>query len=229
MNRVTGGAVARGRGYPLPLKYADPPRERGKKPYIHKKLISPRIGTIYIIETHRLGWTHARACQAVLTMYKRLAASIILAISALLFIPGCGSLGLGGWFSRMDEGSRIVRTAKKYQGVPYRYGGETPRGFDCSGYVMYVYKLNGILLPRSVRAQYRAGRPIGIRQARPGDLVFFRTSRKRRLSHVGIYMGDRRFIHAPRTGKRVTVADMRNPYWKKRYIGAVTFIRREMM
>ncbi len=141
-------------------------------------------------------------------------------------LTGCASTG---WFTRMDQGSRIVRTAEKYRGVPYRYGGESPRGFDCSGYVMYVYKKNGILLPRSVKGQYHAGRPVRLGQAKPGDLVFFRTSKKRRLSHVGIYMGGRRFIHAPSSGKRVTSTDMRNPYWKKRYAGAVTFMRREMM
>jgi len=117
-----------------------------------------------------------------------------------------------------------VRTAQKYLGERYRHGGDTPGGFDCSGYVMYVYEKNGILLPRSVEHQYKAGRRIRMGQAKPGDLVFFRTSRKKRLSHVGIYMGGRRFIHAPRSGKRVSYADMRNPYWKKRYVGTVTFI-----
>jgi cell wall-associated NlpC family hydrolase len=129
----------------------------------------------------------------------------------------------------MDQRSRIVRTAERYKGVPYRFGGATPQGFDCSGYVMFVYKQNGILLPRSVGGQFNAGKRIGFRQAEPGDLVFFKTSRKHRLSHVGIYMGDRQFIHAPRTGKKVSYADMGKPYWKKRYIGTVTFMRRSMM
>jgi len=123
------------------------------------------------------------------------------------------------------EGDRgmIVRTAKRYIGVRYRSGGTTPSGFDCSGYVMYVYKKNRIAVPRTVREQYRHGNPVSLRMARPGDLVFFHTTR-RRYSHVGIYLGGYRFIHAPRTGRRVSCADIRNSYWKKRYIGAVSYI-----
>jgi cell wall-associated NlpC family hydrolase len=161
-------------------------------------------------------------------MKHRFPVTTMLLLFLVSFLSGCG-LHRGGWFYRMDERSRIVRTAERYRGVPYRYGGSTPQGFDCSCYVMYVYQQNGILLPRSVGGQYNAGMPIRLGRAEPGDLVFFRTSRKRRFSHVGIYMGDRQFIHAPRTGKKVSYADMRKPYWKKRYIGAVTFMRKNMM
>ncbi|OHD65548.1 MAG: hypothetical protein A2176_03070 [Spirochaetes bacterium RBG_13_51_14] len=129
-----------------------------------------------------------------------------------------------GWFYNKNERDRIVRTAERYLGVRYKRGGATPRGFDCSGYVMYVYQRNGILLPRSVVRQYKAGKKIGLERVKPGDLLFFRTSRKRRLSHVGIYCGDDRFIHAPRSGKKVSFADMDKAYWRKRYIGAVTFM-----
>ena len=119
-------------------------------------------------------------------------------------------------------GNGIVRTAKRYQGVPYRMGGSSPRGFDCSGYVMYIYGKHHIPLPRTAEAQFYHGRAISLSRARPGDLVFFQTSR-RRYSHVGIYIGGGRFIHAPSTGKRVSVTEMKNPYWKKRYRGAVTY------
>jgi cell wall-associated NlpC family hydrolase len=139
----------------------------------------------------------------------------------LMFLVSCLPGGYRGY--RGDRG-RIVKTAQHYLGVNYRHGGTTPRGFDCSGYVMYVYQKNGILLPRSVESQYGAGRHIRYRRAEPGDLVFFKTSRGRRISHVGIYVGSGRFIHAPRTGKQVSYADMRMPYWKKRYRGAVTFM-----
>ncbi len=148
---------------------------------------------------------------------------IIIVLFLFSCFSGCGFYRHGRYYHKGERG-KIVRTAQRYLGVRYRYGGATPRGFDCSGYVMYVYEKNGILLPRSVGSQYKAGRRIRTRQAKPGDLVFFKTSRKKRLSHVGIYMGGRRFIHAPRSGKRVSYADMRNPYWRKRYIGAVTFI-----
>jgi cell wall-associated NlpC family hydrolase len=93
---------------------------------------------------------------------------------------------------------------------------------------MYVYRQNGILLPRQVDSQYDAGIHIRLRQVQPGDLVFFRTSHYR-LSHVGIYMGNNRFIHAPSSGKRVSYADMGKPYWKKRYRGAVTFMRNDRL
>jgi cell wall-associated NlpC family hydrolase len=139
------------------------------------------------------------------------------------FVPGCAYSWHGQFYSKGERG-RIVRTAQRYVGVQYRHGGAAPSGFDCSGYVMYVYEKNGILLPRSVQNQFRAGRHIRFRQAKPGDLVFFKTSRGKKLSHVGIYLGGRTFVHAPRTGKKVSYADMGKPYWKKRYIGAVTFI-----
>jgi cell wall-associated NlpC family hydrolase len=128
-----------------------------------------------------------------------------------------------GWYYDKDEGTTIVRTAKRYLGTRYRKGGSSPAGFDCSGYVMYVYKRNGILLPRTAKSQFFAGRKIARGRVRPGDLLFFKTTRKR-YSHVGIYVGEHRFIHSPRTGKRVSYADMDKPYWKRRYIGAVTFI-----
>jgi gamma-D-glutamyl-L-lysine dipeptidyl-peptidase len=155
------------------------------------------------------------------TIFPKFFTIFVLTISC---VPGCGFYR-NGWIYTKDGRGRIVRTAERYIGTPYRHGGTTPRGFDCSGYVMYVYRQNGILLPREVGGQYDAGKHIGINQVQPGDLVFFRTSRHRRLSHVGIYMGDNRFIHAPSSGKRVTYADMGKPYWKKRYRGAVTFIR----
>ncbi|HOP63558.1 MAG TPA: C40 family peptidase [Spirochaetota bacterium] len=116
----------------------------------------------------------------------------------------------------------IVKTARKYIGVKYKFGGESPAGFDCSGYSRYVYKKNGLLLPHSAQQQYARGKRIGIRKARPGDLVFFRISGWK-ISHVGIYMGDYTFLHAPRRGKRVSYEDIRKNYWRKRYAGTVTY------
>jgi cell wall-associated NlpC family hydrolase len=148
---------------------------------------------------------------------------IIMVLLLAAAVPGCGYSWHGQMYGTGERG-RIVRTAQRYLGVQYRHGGATPSGFDCSGYVMYVYEKNGILLPRSVQSQYQVGKRIRFTQAKPGDLVFFRTSQKNKLSHVGIYLGGKQFIHAPRTGKKVSYADMGKPYWKKRYIGAVTFI-----
>jgi len=117
----------------------------------------------------------------------------------------------------------IMGTARRYLGVPYRYGGDTPRGFDCSGFVMYVFRKNGYPMPRDAVSQYREGRKVSLREARPGDLVFFNTSGAKRFSHVGIYAGRGKFIHAPSSGKRVSVASLDNRYWKRRYLGAVSY------
>jgi len=116
----------------------------------------------------------------------------------------------------------VVKTAEKYLGVRYRFGGNDPSGFDCSGFSSYVYKLNGLLLPHSAQQQFANGRRIGIRKAKPGDLVFFRISGWK-ISHVAIYMGDYRFIHAPSRGKNVSFDDIRKDYWRKRYAGTVTY------
>lgn len=116
----------------------------------------------------------------------------------------------------------LVKTAEKYLGVRYRFGGDNPSGFDCSGFSSYVYKLNGLLLPHSAQQQFANGKRIGIRKAKPGDLVFFRISGWK-ISHVAIYMGDYRFIHAPSRGKNVSFDDIRKDYWRKRYAGTVTY------
>ena len=116
----------------------------------------------------------------------------------------------------------IVKTAEKYLGVRYKFGGMDPKGFDCSGYSSYVYKVNGYLIPHSAQQQFANGRRIGIKKAKPGDLVFFRTSGWK-ISHVAIYMGDYKFIHAPSRGKSVSFDDIRKDYWRKRYAGTVTY------
>jgi cell wall-associated NlpC family hydrolase len=97
-------------------------------------------------------------------------------------------------------GQRAVRIAAAELGVPYRYGGSSPSGFDCSGLVAYVYARLGIQLPHNAAAQYGYGRPVDRRDLRPGDLVFFHG-----LGHVGLYIGRGRMIHAPQTGERVSI------------------------
>ena len=140
----------------------------------------------------------------------------------MLFFSAC-TPGKHHRFPGHYYGQQIVSTAERYIGVPYRAGGTTPRGFDCSGFVQYVYRQNGIELPRSAEDQFRMGRRISVHAARPGDLVFFRTS-GRRISHVGIYNGNGRFIHAPSTGGHVEYASMDNIYWNRRVVGAATWM-----
>jgi cell wall-associated NlpC family hydrolase len=125
----------------------------------------------------------------------------------------------------LHAGSAIVNIAKEYLGVPYRYGGKNPKeGFDCSGFTGFVYREAGYgELARSADGQYDTLHPVSPPQ--PGDLLFFKIKGDR-ISHVGIYAGDLKFIHAPRTGKSVSYADLRNPYWKKRYAGARSLFAR---
>lgn len=122
----------------------------------------------------------------------------------------------------------LVGTARDFLGIPYRWGGESAEdGFDCSGLTMTVYKMNGLNLPRSSRAQYLVGSPVGREELRPGDLVFFATSGRSEVSHVGIYAGNGTFIHAPGQGKSIQQTSLRNGYYDGVYVGARTYLRRD--
>ncbi len=122
-----------------------------------------------------------------------------------------------------DKASDMVLSAMNFLGVPYRRGGNSAdNGFDCSGFTRHVFEMSlGLVLPR--RADEQAGAPglkkIKREELKPGDLVFFNTL-KRTFSHVGIYIGEGKFIHAPRAGGEVRVEDMRYAYWSKRFTGA---------
>ncbi len=122
-----------------------------------------------------------------------------------------------------DKASDMVLTAMNFLGVPYRRGGSSAeRGFDCSGFTRHVFEMSvGLVLPRRVDEQATAPGLIKVKreELKPGDLVFFNTL-KRTFSHVGIYVGDGKFIHSPRTGGEVRVEDMRFTYWAKRFTGA---------
>ncbi|HEX9810975.1 MAG TPA: C40 family peptidase [Burkholderiales bacterium] len=111
-------------------------------------------------------------------------------------------------------GSRAAQHALDMQGKPYRYGGNTPRGFDCSGLVQYSYSLAGIDLPRSTEGLWKYSSAIATRNLQPGDLLFFNQEGKR-SSHVAIYVGRERFVHAPSTGKRVSIGNLDSAYWRR--------------
>lgn len=111
----------------------------------------------------------------------------------------------------------VLEIAQGLLGTPYRYGGISPRsGFDCSGFVYYTHQQLGLSLPRTSADQFRHTRPVARQQLRPGDLVFFQT-RRGRINHVGIYMGDNQFIHAPGKGKSISVTTLDHPYWEPRF------------
>lgn len=119
----------------------------------------------------------------------------------------------------------LVATARRFLGVPYCWGGESAKsGFDCSGLTMVTYRLNGLKLPRNSRLQFAVGTPVPRSELRRGDLVFFATSGGRRVSHVGIYIGNGKFIHAPRQGKNVRIASLSSRYFSKTYVGGRTYL-----
>ncbi len=120
-----------------------------------------------------------------------------------------------------NQASDLVFNAMGFLGVPYRRGGSSVEtGFDCSGFVQSIYEQTvGLALPRRAREQAEATQTIDKRDLQPGDLVFFNTM-KRAFSHVGIYVGDGKFIHAPKPGAQVRVDDMAGSYWVRRFDGA---------
>lgn len=118
-----------------------------------------------------------------------------------------------------SRNSGLIRMALSYRGAPYRYGASNGRSFDCSGFTSYIYRKQGISLPHNAAAQFQRGRSVAKSHLQAGDLVFFRT-RGRRISHVGIYIGNSQFVHASSGGGRVRVDTIASGYYQKRYAGA---------
>ena len=117
-------------------------------------------------------------------------------------------------------GRTITAQAQKQIGVPYRWGGESPRsGFDCSGLVQWIFARYGFNLPREAKDQVRIGNPVARRDLQPGDLIFFQTG-WHGISHVGIYCGSDQFVHAPATGKNVCLESLKTQYWARRFRAA---------
>ncbi len=113
----------------------------------------------------------------------------------------------------------LTQTALSLRGVPYRDGGSDQSGFDCSGFIQYVFARNGLQLPREVKDQYRLGRRIRSSEIAAGDLVFFHTTASR-VSHVGIAIDRDQFVHAPSSKGVVRVERLSQSYWARRFIGA---------
>ncbi len=121
--------------------------------------------------------------------------------------------------SAPEASDEVIRTAYAFRGVPYHYGGSSGRGFDCSGFTSYVYGKKGVNLPHSASGQFGHGQKVSSGGMKQGDLVFFSTTR-RGISHVGIYVGDGKFVHASSGGGRVRVDTLQSGYYRNRFRGA---------
>lgn len=144
---------------------------------------------------------------------------VLLAVAASACASGGGRRPVMTHPGRVVSGPAILADARAYTGTAYRPGGASPSGFDCSGFVQFLYREAGVALPRTAEAQYEVGRTVRDREIAAGDLVFFRTD-GRRISHVGIATGDGGFIHAPNTRSRVRIDRLDAAYWSDRYAGA---------
>lgn len=120
----------------------------------------------------------------------------------------------------------VVRAGLDALGTPYVWGGEDPDGgFDCSGLTQFVYReIAGVELPRTARAQRQAGSAVSKKHLKPGDLVFFATRRRGGVSHVGIYIGQGQFVHAPTRGSSVRIDNLDNVYWSRHYVTARRYL-----
>lgn len=134
-----------------------------------------------------------------------------------IFRPSSG----GSSSMRRSDADSLISSAMGFIGVAYRFGGTTPRGFDCSGFMQYVFqKTFAVNIPRTAAQQATVGSHVSRGNLQPGDMVFFKTQGPRRISHVGMYVGNDRFIHAPRTGKRIEITSLSNRYWSSKYATA---------
>jgi cell wall-associated NlpC family hydrolase len=151
--------------------------------------------------------------------------------TAVLGLVGCSTPSpTTGWDAADTGGQRVsaqrqgvVRIASQQIGTPYRYGGSSRGGFDCSGLVQYSHRKIGIEIPRTTGSQWKKARTPQRAYLMPGDLLFFQMGALKGR-HVGIYEGDGLFIHAPSSGKRVSRSSLDNPFWQRRLIGAKTFL-----
>ncbi len=121
-----------------------------------------------------------------------------------------------------NERDALLQYAKYFKGGKYKWGGTTPEGFDCSGYVQYLYKKHGIKLPRTALSQSKAGKPVSPDALQKGDLVFFLTDKKRHIpvTHVGIYLGNGKFIHAASRKKGIIVSPLDHGHYHDCFVGA---------
>jgi len=142
-----------------------------------------------------------------------------LQIGQTIVVPDAKSAKPAAKVAKPRLGQALVNTALGFKGARYRYGGMSSRGFDCSGLVARVLRSHGIRAPHNSAALYKLGQPVSKSSLKPGDLVFFRT-RGRGISHVGIYIGDGKFVHASTGRGQVCTDTLRTGYYAQRYVGA---------
>ena len=155
-------------------------------------------------------------------------AAVLIAMAAMVASGGCSwqepaageqqPRGAGSGWPDNSVGARAAAIALEQIGVPYRYGGDSPRGFDCSGLVQYSYRGAGKIVSRTTGQLWRESESIDGNDLRVGDLVFFRIQGK--VSHVGLYIGDDRFVHAPSTGRPVSVETLGSDYYRRAFVRA---------
>ncbi|MEJ2298341.1 MAG: C40 family peptidase [Woeseiaceae bacterium] len=135
-------------------------------------------------------------------------------VTVMLVMAACASDPMRPAASQAASvGDRAVAVALEQVGTPYRYGGNTPRGFDCSGLIHYAYHQAGLSVPRTTGQLWSATATVGKRQLQAGDLLFFSIAGK--MSHVGMYVGGKRFVHAPQSGRTVEVTSMDKPFYRE--------------
>jgi murein DD-endopeptidase len=144
--------------------------------------------------------------------------AILIIGGVLLGFSGCASAPMASTAPAKtiaaDRGDAAAALAAKMVGKSYKYGGSSPSGFDCSGLVQYSFRQAGVTLPHNTVKQRSASRLVKVSELRRGDLLFFDQEGKKN-SHVGVYLGDGKFVHAPSSGKSVRSDTLANPYWKK--------------
>lgn len=154
----------------------------------------------------------------------------ILAATGLVLLSSCTSAprfrsGPPDTPPRDADRQEIVRFAKTFVGTPYRYGGVSRNGVDCSGLIIAVYREFNISMPRTSLDQSKVGKQVKRSKIQPGDLVFFKTSRNRSVSHVGIYIGSGRFIHASTSARKVRIDELNDDYFRHRFRGARQIVK----
>ncbi|MBN2378531.1 C40 family peptidase [candidate division WOR-3 bacterium] len=140
----------------------------------------------------------------------------LILVGGMAVLSGCVSR----YSIRTPERDALVAEIHRFKGTPYRYGGSTPKGTDCSGFTMTVFKRFGVNLPHGAYSQSKMGKPIRRQELKMGDLVFFKTGRNKKINHVGIYLWDGKMAHASSSYGVVVVTWVGNSYWEKRFAGA---------